>query len=150
MSNIGGFPAENDQIRGETDELGVMQLLWDLAGGPNPTQTNFNVQLSYAGKTGFQALCALIVAKKVTNVNELWQALLTTTSDVNTLTAYGAVFAAHGMAVSNLGMMIGNVASNAWSAGSPIPTFTWTIPKGVDFSATKVAWPLFNQFEGFA
>ena len=141
------YPAENDQIRGETDEIGVMQLLWDLAGGPNPTQTNFNVQLSYAGKTGFQALCALIVANKVTSVDELWQALLTTTSDVNTLTAYGAVFAAHGMAVNTLGMMIGGAANNAWTAGDPIPEFTWTIPNGVNTPTNKVAGPLFNEFE---
>ncbi|MFI5455636.1 MAG: Ig-like domain-containing protein [Isosphaerales bacterium] len=147
----GQYSPEANQIRGETDEIGVMQLLWDLADPANEPGVD-DVELSYDGAKGFPALVKLIDDKDVMNVQDLWRALLSTTTDLATIAAYGRVFTAHGMAAGNLGMTVGGASTTVVPVGGPVPKFTWTIPNGQPYldqntgALIRAAGPLFNQF----
>src|SRR5579883_1586880 len=90
--NVRRFPVETNEIRGETDEIGIMRILWDLADPKN--EGTDRVEFSYDGKTGIQALFKLVVDNRVQTVDGLWKALMKVTPplpdntpDVATLSA---------------------------------------------------------------
>ncbi|MGC8638432.1 MAG: hypothetical protein ACP5XB_00975 [Isosphaeraceae bacterium] len=136
----GVYLAAADQPRGEMDEIGVMQLLWDLS------EPAGNTTLSYGGLTGVQALYKLIADDKIERIEDLWTAL-TALATPQQQAAYGALFASHGMAPMQLNMGVGTDTNNYWGAGDPLPVFRWTIPSGYDSTQQPGVLQSLNQFQ---
>ncbi len=153
------FPiAVHGADQGETDEIAIMRLLFDLGGKTTTVVNGVNVDtpvLTYTDRTGtvltgFKAVFGLIKDKQIKTVNDLWAGLdditpnIENVADVDTLSRYGAIFAANGMSPRGPILTIAGAKATAWSAAKnagQIPSFEWDIPQGVQFKTDTKTYP---------
>jgi fibronectin type 3 domain-containing protein len=139
-----GYVPEDNEPRGPLDEIGVMQLFWDLSDNVN--DGGDGVSLGQNWLSGVQALYQILSANNVKTVEDLLK-FLPNIGNSDAQVGYGAVLTAHGMSPKNLSMGVGNATNNQWVAGQLRPTFKWSVPMGyADGITPGTALPLINEF----
>ena len=115
--------------------MSVMQLFWDLYDDDSATESFDKVAL------GINGLYNLLRVNPKYNVNDVWDYFSNVVPSgpnyLNEMTRYGAVFANHGMGVTNLSTNSGPF----WQPGDALPTFYWDNP--------KTGWETYHLFDKY-
>ena len=133
------LPERND-LRGPLDEIGVMQLFWDLCDTVD--DGGDRVQLGQDWLSGVQALYKIISANEVKTVNGLIKVLPNIGNSGSKYDYEWGCLSAHGMSPKDLSMGVGTATNNQWNAGELRPTFKWTMPMVYTFD------PVTKQYVG--